>query len=236
MNLENAEISYRIGLDYFKKGKLELALIHFNKALNIHPNYSEVLSDKGAVLAKLEKYEEALETLNKALEYNPNLTNAINNKNFVLKKLAKSTQFGFPLPDILLNEAMKDVEEVQKKHQENIEKMRILYDEEYGKDPNTFYSAQFVGPINLLSVEELKFLKSLGVNPEDNMAIIKKGIELIQKHDYEEAIKLYDIAIKIDVSDPNAWFGKAGVLSDLKRFEEALECYNRSIENARLLL
>ncbi len=92
MDLEKAKISYITGLDFFKKGELELALINFNKALKIHPNYSEVLSDKGAVLAKLERYEEALETLNKALKLDPHLPIATTNKNFVLKKLGKSTQ------------------------------------------------------------------------------------------------------------------------------------------------
>ncbi len=92
MDLEKAKISYTVGLDFFKKGKFELALLHFNKALNINPNYSEVLSDKGAVLAKLERYEESLETLNKALKLDPYLTNAIKNKNFVLKKLGKKPE------------------------------------------------------------------------------------------------------------------------------------------------
>lgn len=231
MSLKRANYSYRIGLKLFKEGKLETALTHLNKALEILPIYSEVLSDKGAILVRLERYDEALEALNRALKFSPNLKSAIINKNFVLKKLETSTLLKFPLPDLLLNEVMKDEEEVKKKHKENIDKMRILYDEDYGKDPNTFYSAQFVGPINLLSVEELLFFKSLGVNPEDNMAIIKMGIKLNQKRNYAKALKLYDIALKLDSSDPNAWFGKGSVLYEFKKFKESLDCYNSAIES-----
>ncbi len=232
MSLKSADYSYKIGLRLVKEGKLEIALIHFNKALEILPYYAEVLSDKGAVLTRLARYDEALETLNKALKIKPNLTNALNNKNFVLKKLGKPTIsiLKFPLPDILLNEVMKDEEEIKKKHQDNIEKMQILYDEEYGKDPNKLYGTAFVGPVNLLSVEELKFLKRQGVNPENNNDIIMTAVELLQKYDFEKALKLYDIAIKINDSDANAWYGKGNALGELKRFENALDCYDRALE------
>lgn len=215
MSWKKAKKEYGKALDYFKHSKFEEALKHFDKALGFYPSqakiplnirkpdidkalslyppYPSVLSDKGAVLAKLEKFDEAFQVFNEALKINPNLTNAINNKKFVLKKLKQ----------------VKKVEEGK-----YIEQHKI------------------VGPLNLLSVEELKFFKNLGVNPEDDKAIYLMGVELVQKNDYPKALKLYDLAIKLNSSDPNAWFGKAGVLSALKRFEESIKCYNEVLDIA----
>lgn len=53
--LKGANESYKIGLNYIKKGKLEFALVHFNRALRLKPDYHEILSDKAALLAKLKE-------------------------------------------------------------------------------------------------------------------------------------------------------------------------------------
>lgn len=51
--LKGANENYKVGLKYIKKGKLKFALVYFNKALRLKPDYHEVLSAKSALLAKL---------------------------------------------------------------------------------------------------------------------------------------------------------------------------------------
>jgi len=67
---------------------------------------------------------------------------------------------------MVLDELIDYTDSEMQKNQENIEKMRILFGTDYmekkgiGKDPDTFYTAHFSGPLSLLSVEEIKFFKN----------------------------------------------------------------------------
>ena len=53
--LKYAKEIYKLGLYYRKKGKLDFALLHFDRALRLKPDYHEVLSDKADLLAKLKE-------------------------------------------------------------------------------------------------------------------------------------------------------------------------------------
>jgi len=54
-NLKGAKENYKLGLYYMKKGKLDFALLYFDRALRRKPDYHEVLSDKAALLAKIKE-------------------------------------------------------------------------------------------------------------------------------------------------------------------------------------
>ena len=47
--------------------------------------------------------------------------------------------------------------------------------------------------------------------------------------DAEEALELYDSALTHDRNCYSAWLGKGTALKLLKRYEEALDCYERAL-------
>jgi tetratricopeptide (TPR) repeat protein len=47
---------------------------------------------------------------------------------------------------------------------------------------------------------------------------------------YDEAIKAYDEAIRLDPEDAAAWNNKGNALDELGRYEEAIKSYNRAAE------
>ena len=57
---------------------------------------------------------------------------------------------------------------------------------------------------------------------------IEKGNELFINGSHEEALGAYDEAIELDPVNGSLWKGK--IFIELGRFEDALECFNRSIE------
>ncbi len=59
-------LHHDLGLVYFAKGEFELAIVHFNKALRIKPDYSEALNYLGAVFLSLERWDDAIEYFNRA--------------------------------------------------------------------------------------------------------------------------------------------------------------------------
>jgi len=139
-----------------------------------------------------------------------------------------------PISDKHLEDMLDFTDKMLKENLDNIEKLRILKGDSYiekegiGKDPNAMYSVHFAGPVKDLSVEDLRFLKNLGIEAKFDQ-IHLKGLMLNQTRNYKDAILLYDIALKLDSSDSKAWFGKANALSGLDKFEEAIDCYDKMI-------
>ena len=58
--------------DNFKNGKIEQAIKHLDRALEIDPDDLTGLRNKGIVLVNLNKYEEAIKVIDRVLEIDPN--------------------------------------------------------------------------------------------------------------------------------------------------------------------
>jgi len=59
--------------------------------------------------------------------------------------------------------------------------------------------------------------------------ILHKGELRLSNGGAEEAIELYDTALNHDRNCFNAWLGKGTGLKLLKRYQEALDCYERAL-------
>jgi tetratricopeptide (TPR) repeat protein len=57
-----------------------------------------------------------------------------------------------------------------------------------------------------------------------------KGLELYNIGNYDESIKYYDQAIKINPEYAKAWLNKGNSLAMLDRYDEAILCYSRAVE------
>ncbi len=59
--------------------------------------------------------------------------------------------------------------------------------------------------------------------------LIKKGMELLENNNYEEALSYFDQALILESNDPDLWNKKGVALRSLGRYDEAIECFNRSL-------
>jgi tetratricopeptide (TPR) repeat protein len=59
-------LQYDLGLAYFAKEEFELAIEHFNRALELRPDYSEAFNAKGTIYLRLQQWDKAISCLNKA--------------------------------------------------------------------------------------------------------------------------------------------------------------------------
>ena len=57
-----------------------------------------------------------------------------------------------------------------------------------------------------------------------------KGLALYKKEDYEEAIKCYDKALKINPKDIAPWFDRGVCFFSINNYEEALKCYDKVLK------
>ena len=60
--------------------------------------------------------------------------------------------------------------------------------------------------------------------------LVKKGTLLIEEGKFEEALGYFDQALLLDQTDPELWNHKGVALRSIGRYDEAIECFNKSLE------
>ena len=58
----------------------------------------------------------------------------------------------------------------------------------------------------------------------------KNGKKQLEDGEYQNAINSFDKAISLNQNDPDLWNLKGIALRSLGRYNEAIECFNRSLE------
>ena len=60
--------------------------------------------------------------------------------------------------------------------------------------------------------------------------LIKKGKNLLDENKFEESLGFFEQALLLNQNDPELWNYKGVALRSMGRYDEALECFNRSLE------
>jgi tetratricopeptide (TPR) repeat protein len=68
----------------YKRGRIKEAMEHYQKAIQIDPNYAEAQNNLGAALAAEGRFDEAIENYHKAIQIRPNFAYALNNLGMAL--------------------------------------------------------------------------------------------------------------------------------------------------------
>ena len=67
-------------------------------------------------------------------------------------------------------------------------------------------------------------------NLESNNALIILGKSQLEKGDFGDALSSFEQAILLDQKNPNLWNLKGIALRSLGRYNEAIDCFNKSLE------
>ncbi|TBR24557.1 MAG: tetratricopeptide repeat protein [Candidatus Nitrosotenuis sp.] len=60
--------------------------------------------------------------------------------------------------------------------------------------------------------------------------LVKKGKSLLIEGNFEDALAYFEQALLLNQNDPDIWNQKGAALRSLGRYDEALECFNKSLE------
>jgi Flp pilus assembly protein TadD len=60
--------------------------------------------------------------------------------------------------------------------------------------------------------------------------LIQKGTENLRNGDFENALSFFEQALLLKPDDPDLWNNKGIVLRSLGRYNEASDCYNKSLQ------
>ncbi len=65
---------------------------------------------------------------------------------------------------------------------------------------------------------------------DDIEDLVKKGGRMMDESKFELALGFYEQALLLDQGNPDLWNNKGVALRSMGRYEEAMECFNRSLE------
>ena len=60
--------------------------------------------------------------------------------------------------------------------------------------------------------------------------LVTKGQLFLKDGKFNDALDFFEQALLLNQDDPNLWNNKGIVLRSLGRYEEAMECFNKSLE------
>ncbi len=64
----------------------------------------------------------------------------------------------------------------------------------------------------------------------DVQDLVTKGQSMMDEGNYDEALSLFEQALLLNQDDPDLWNYKGIALRSLGRYEESMECFNKSLE------
>ncbi|HEV2839709.1 MAG TPA: tetratricopeptide repeat protein [Chthoniobacterales bacterium] len=184
-----------IAISLLGKGKVEEAVVHYNKALELDPNYSEAHFNLGNALLRLGRVDEAIAHYEKALETNPNNIPAHYNLAGVLAQSGRT--------DAAIDRYNKILE----------------------KDPNHAAAHNNLGAAlaraGRVNEAMAHYLKALELNPSNGEAHYNFGNTLLQAGRVGEAMTHYDKALELNPNNAAAHNKLASILRQMGRTDEA---------------
>jgi tetratricopeptide (TPR) repeat protein len=60
--------------------------------------------------------------------------------------------------------------------------------------------------------------------------LVKKGQSLMNDGQFDDALGFFEQALLLNQNDPDLWNNKGVALRSLGRYEESMECFNKSLE------
>jgi tetratricopeptide (TPR) repeat protein len=193
-----------LGEALIQKGSVDEAIAHFQKALQINPDYAEAYYNLGEALLKKGNVDEAIAHFQKALQINPDFAEAHNN-----------------LGEALIQKGSVDeaIAHFQKALQIN---------PDYAEAHNNLGEAL----IQKGNVDEAiaHFQKALQINPDYAEAHNNLGNALIQKRNVDEAIAHYQKALQIKPDYAEAHYNLGNALIQKGNVDEAIAHYQKALQ------
>ncbi|CAD8187632.1 unnamed protein product [Paramecium octaurelia] len=191
------------GNNSYESGRIDEALLEYDKALILNPNNSLVYHNRGILYYNMEKNQEALLDYNKAIELNPQDSKIYNNRGNLYQDLGRQ------------EDAIND------------------FNQAINLDPNfsDAYNSRAMLYVDLGKNDEAldDFNQAIKLKAQSNI-FKNRGILLFNLNRFVEALQDFKEAISLTQNDSTLYLNAAIILQALKRNQEALENYNLSIK------
>ena len=246
------------GFALYNNKLYEDALYAFDKALEIIPEYEDILISKGLCYAKLRKYEDAIECIDMVLRINPKNENALFNRGKILYDYGEYLQHNEKdiLNTNIFNEAMDFLDEALKINPKNVDawiykgKSMIYFNPHYALtfldnaleiDPENkdvlFYKLDIMIEFPSGSYKDCErifdYLFESNYDEEKLLLLKADYYESSFFPDFDDSriIGILDRVLKINPKNEDAWIKKTKFLKTVGKFEEIYELYCEMMES-----
>ncbi len=229
---------YAQGLEFSEMNRYEESISAYAQAIEVKPDFVAAWVGKGNQLANLGRYEEALSAYEEAIRLKPDYDYAWNGKGNQLANLGRYEEAlsaydeairivpNDPTPRLAKCSALVFLEQF-------LEAL-VCSDKLIEIDPEdiTFLNIRaFLLGMNDNYMESKKIYQEiLESNPNFLPAYFTSSIVKYKQEQYSQALDSISQCLMIEELNSQAWYMKAQILISLERFQEAFECFDRSLE------
>lgn len=238
INSNNASELAKKGNTLFELQRYKDALVAYQKAVEIRPNYAQAWNGQGKTLSRLKQYKEALTAYDKSIQLRPDYVEAWSGRGFVLQSLQryseaiasfdKALQLNENYPEVwnARGEAfssLKQYDQAIKSYDRAIQFKADAYETWYNKGLALQRLKEYNEAINVYN-------KAIEIKSDYHEAWYNLGNSFVNLNRYEDAFKAYDKAVQYHANYPIAWLSRGNVLIILRRYPEAIESFNQVIK------
>lgn len=187
-------------------GKIESAMSHYDRAIQLRPDFHQALSNKGALLGRMGKVDEAVRLFKKVLNDDPDYPLALNNLGVTLASRGNA-----------------DIKEAIGYFKRAVQKKPGYLD----AGNNLAIAYQQSGDYeNALQV----ILSMIKLDPDNAAMYSRAGVLLDTLKRYPEAIEQYNAAIKLDPNNADVYFNKGNAQLAANMYAEAVDTYKLAVQ------
>ena len=219
----------RRGIRSYDLGEYENAILSYEKAINLKPDYAIAYYNRGCVNTKLGESERAIADYSKAIELKPDLAEAYNNRGYTYKKIgesekaiadySKAIELKPDLAEVYNNrgnayDRLGESEKAIADYSKAIE-LKPDYAEAYNNRGCTYDD---LGESEKAIAD---YSKAIELKPDYAEAYYNRGVTYRKLGESEKAIADYSKAIELNPKDKEAYEARAKVYYSLGEEEKA---------------
>ena len=234
---QSATAYFNRGFALCAAGRRAEALAAYDRALDLRPDYVEVLSNRGYLLAELGRNSEALESFERALATRAELPPALIGSGLVLQRMKRPSE-SLARFDAALAVEPRDVNSLVGRAASlralgRYEDAIATYDTIIALDPGSVAAHHNRGDslvkLNRFEDAVASYDRVIELRPEHLTALHNRGNALVELGRFQDALSSYDKAIALNASYVDAHYNRGNLMRRLFRFDEAIGSYERAL-------
>ncbi|WP_158900643.1 tetratricopeptide repeat protein [Burkholderia sp. L27(2015)] len=234
----NAYAYSNLASAYQKLGRYPEAIVRFERALALRPDFVEALSNLGNTLRDAGRREEALASYNRALALKPDRPDVLANRGNVLRELRR---FDEALDDFDRGLALDARSAVLLFNRANVlfdlgrlDGALVDYDAALAIAPDycqaISHRSSTLRALRRYDEALAAINQALLLQPDSAEILTNRGDTLGELARYAQALSDYDRALALKPAYPEAWCNRGNVLRALRRYDEALASYIAALD------
>jgi len=227
-----------LGFTFFQQRRLDNAIAHFQKALEIEPTYADAHNHLGLALLQQGRMAEAAAHFQKALEINPDYAEAHNNLGLALLQQGTDGRSDHALPKGTANQTRRRRHSIQPRHalfkKGRVDEAIVHLQKALEINPD-YAEAQTTWVLPCSNRDErpkrfTHFQKVLQIKPDDAGIHFNLGCALLQKGRVDDAIAHFQRVLQITPDYADAHLQPGQRSSPKGRVDEAIVHFQRALE------